>query len=159
MRYAQLYLSKTYHEKNALYQGERVHLFLCRAEKKTPFLRIAEVVVGLRDRNMELDHTLKTINDEILAECENPKIHIISLHTGVLCPVKVNDRETLYSGISNSPNNIPVHQTFLSFDPNGVILMNKLHDPISPSEVMLFRPVDNHSNICRFLEDRLESLI
>lgn len=154
-----LYVSKTYHDKISPNKGEWVHLILFQSEKKSPFLRIAEVVIRLGNQDMALDHALKIINDEILAECESPKLRIISIHTGVLCPVRTNERETIYHGISNSPDNMPVHQTFYSVDPKGVALMNKLHDPLSSSEVMMLKPVENQENISRFLQDRLESLI
>lgn len=151
-----LYLSKTYHEKTSPSHGEWVHLILCRAEQKNPFLRIAEVIVSIT--SSKSDDGLEILNNEILAEGCPSGHKIISLHTGVMCPVKVSERETLYHGISKSPNNIPMHQTFISFGTDGVAIMNRLKDPISPSEVLVFKPIEDYPNIRQFLETRLDTL-
>lgn len=154
-----LYMSKTYHEKSSPNTGEWVHLILCQSEKKSPFLRIVEVIIRPKTQDMKTSHVLEMINNAILNEDEPSEFRIISIHTGVLCPVKTDERETIYHGVSRSPNGMPVHQTLYSVDPNGKMLMNKLNDPLSPSVIMTLFPVPKHENISRFLEERLESVI
>ena len=152
-----LYLSKSYHGISTRSSIERLHLFLCRAEKKNPFLRVAEMIVTFDGDSP--DNELDILNDEILSEDDNPRHKIISLHTGILCPVKINEIEMLYHGISKSPNGIPVHQVFMSFTSDGPAIVNRLHDPFAASETLHLKTIADYPNIRKFLETRLDTLI
>ncbi len=152
-----LYLSKTYHEEGKSSSQDLIHLIMCRAEKKNPFLRITEMVVSINEAS---EHSaIKVIENEIMNEGGNQRHKIISLHTGILCPVNISDKEMLYHGISKSPNNIPVHQIFMSFSGHGLATINQLKDPFKPSEYLLLVPVTGYPNIRQFLNTRLDSMI
>ncbi len=152
-----LFLSKTYHRKENPSSQDLVHLLMCRAEKKNPFLRITEMVVSINEASEH--NAIQMIENEIISGGENQRHRIISLHTGILCPVNITDEGIIYHGISKSPNNVPVHQIFLSFNERGIAVINQLKDPFQPSERLMLVPITGYPNIRQFLNRRLDSMI